>query len=587
MATNSINTSGISVGPDGKISFSGISSGIDSKALIDAQVKARRASAVKLETGITKNNTLVKAYGELKTLTSKMTTALDKLRGSTAFTTTDVFKAKTASGTTAALPGAPAGYTPSSINDLMVASIDSKAAVGNHRISIKQLAQAHQLRGDVVTDKTTALGQSGTFTINGKTITMAATDTLLDLRSKINSAGAGVNATVVSGSATENYLVLTSSKTGEDNAIDFGGGNAITDALGLTAGGAVKTELQQAKNAILDVNGITGIERSSNTVSDVIEGVTLNLTKADAFTEITLKIEPDLNAVKTAINDFAVAYNELKTYISDQRTAKDRNDDGVIGADEFGPLAFDSTLRSMSSQLGQMVSTEMASASDGFRSLSQIGLSLNAESKLQIDDSVIDAKLLGGVDNIRKLFVLDYSSSDARLTLQGRSSSTASGTYYVNIAGTDGTGAVTTANISSTAGTGLGGAANGSLSPTGSTLTATGTTPASGLSMYFSAGPNAAATDQIQVTVSRGLADLFYDVFEGASRATTGQLDVQVTQLQQQNTDYTSRIQTIDARIDVFRASLERKYVAMETSLARLEQLRNRIQQYADSLGAK
>ena len=125
MATTSlsgINTSGITVGSDGKVKVSGLSSGIDSQALINAAITAQRVPAVRLENSITKNNALISAYKDLKTKVTAMTSALDLLRGNPQFQSDNVFKQKVATGTTAAGAGAPVGYTPSSIDSLMVAS---------------------------------------------------------------------------------------------------------------------------------------------------------------------------------------------------------------------------------------------------------------------------------------------------------------------------------------------------------------------------------------------------------------------------------------------------------------------------------
>jgi flagellar hook-associated protein 2 len=582
-----INTNGISVGNDGKVRISGFSSSIDSKAIIDAQIAARRQPAVRLETRITQNTTLASAYGELKTLTGGLASSLNALRSAPG-SSVDVFNNKTATGSTAAAVGAPGGYVPSGINNLLLTSIGANAQNGTHTIKIQQTARAQQIRADAISSTAASLSSlgipTGSFTLNGKTINLSATDTLQDLRAAINTADAGVNATIVSASPTTNYLVLTSSQTGVANQITFGGSNAIPQALGLTtAGAAIQYELTSAQDAIIDVNGVTGITRSSNAISDVLTGVTLNLIKAEPNTEITLKIEPDLNSIKTAIGDFVESFNATRDFYNDQRTAEDRNDDGTVGDSELGPLAYDQRLRDIISRMGLVASTTMDSNADGFRSLSQLGITMNSEFKLQVDDAALDNRLLSNVGEVKKLFGFSSTTSDSRLTVVNRTAATQSGTYYLNIAGTDGSGNITSANVRTTAGSGAGGAGDGSANVTGQSLTANlgGST---GLNVFFAGGPSLGPIDDIAVTVNRGIADSFYDFFNDQSRNSVGALDVAVNELNLQNSDYQSRIETIDIRLEFLRASLEARFVRMETALAQLESLRSTIQSYTDGL---
>ncbi len=578
--TNSIvNTSGITTGSDGKVRVSGFSSGIDWKNIVDTQVKAKRAPAVQIEAKITKNTTQATAYKDLKTKASAVTKSLDALRAAPG-SSTDVFKSKTAAGTTAATPSAPADFVPSGINSLLLTSISSTAQAATHTIRIQQIAAAQQIRSDAYTSTTDTLVSqgvtAGTFSLNGKTITINASDTLQDLRASINSADAGVTATIVSASATSNYLVLTSTKTGVDNEMDFAGGTTTSDNLGLTAAGAVKFELTEAKNAILDVNGITNIERSSNQIEDILTGVSLSLLKAETNTNITLKIEPDLNKVKTAIADFVTAFNAMRDYVTEQRTASDRNEDGTTADDELGPLAYDQRLRDLGNRLGTLAATSVDSNTDGYRSLGQMGITLNEDFKLEIDDTIVDSRLLADVDSVKTLFGLTTSSSDSRVTVLSRTGDTVAGTYYVNIAGTDGSGNITSANIQTTAVTGNGGANDGTATISGQQITgATGS--ATGLKLFFNGAASLGAVNDVSVTITRGIADLFYDGFNDATKATTGSLDTAVTELLTQNEDYTKRVKDIDTRLETYRAQQEYKFTLMETALAKLESLRSTI----------
>lgn len=568
MATSGISSTNFTVGSDGKLNVGGIASGIDSKAIIDALMKARRQPAVQMETKVTVNTTKISALTDFKSKVATVVTALDKLRGNPG-STTNVFNSKTISGTTAASSG-----TPSDIDSLLIATVSSTAQNMTHTIKINSLAAAQQVRSDSFSSTTTALSTlgvtTGTMTLGGKSITVSATDTLLDLKSKINNAGAGVTATIVSSDATTNYLVLTSTDTGTANAMTFGGTAALNSTLGLTQanGTTVKTQLVAATNANIDVDGITGITRSSNSVGDVLDGVTLSLLKAEVGTTITLKVEPDLSAVKTAMNDFVTAYNTVRNYVTAQRTPSDLNDDGVIEDNETGPLAYDQTVRDTLAKLSALAATSVTGGADGYASLGQVGIVMQADYTLKLDDSVLDSKLLTGVESMRTLFAFGSSVSDSRVTVLARGASTVAGSNALVVTGTDSSGNVTGATWNGVA-----------MTVSGRTLTA-----ADGTTLFFNGGANLGTVSGINVDLKRGLADQFYDFFNGLTQASTGTIDTQVLQLQTNNKDFQDRIDVIDSRLEVTRKALEAKYTAMETAMAKLQTLQQTIQSFSDSL---
>lgn len=428
MVNDLINTSLISTGQNGQVRFSGLSSGLDVQGIINATVDARRAVTVQpIEDKVTLTNSRIDAFTTLKGLTGDFTSVLDKLRGSNSFFSEDVFDTRLAFATSKAAAGAPVGHSPSNATDLVGVTAAKNTATASHSVIINQLAAAHQVRSDALTSKTDTLDSqgitAGSFSINGSSISVSTTDNLIDLVSKINNANIGTNASIVSADATTHYLVVTSEDTGLTNTIDFAGGTATSDSLGLTNGGVVKNELVSAQNAQLTVNGITGIERESNEIDDVLEGITLSLFAAEADTEITIDVEPDLNAVKTTIAEFVEGYNALREFYNEQRSEIDRDDDGE---DEFGVLAFDGTLSQIINRLGGIAAQEVNQLPDGFRSLGQVGVTLSSDYNLQIDDSIIDNKLLTDIDAVRRLFAFDFNSSDSRVTYLDKTEATQS-----------------------------------------------------------------------------------------------------------------------------------------------------------------
>lgn len=568
--TNSVlNTTNFTVDANGKLKVGGISSGLDTDTIIEGLMKARRLPAVNIETKITTNTTKISALNDFNSKVANVTTALNALRGNPG-NSANVFDSKKISGTVSAVSG-----TPSDIDSLLIATVDSTAQNMSHTIKIEKLAAAQQIRSDAYTSTNTALSTLGVtpgdFTVGGKTITISSTDTLLDLRSKINNAGAGVTASIVSADANTHYLVLTSSKTGTANALDFSAGGALTDQLGLTANGGadIKNELVEASNAEISVDGISGIVRSSNEINDVIPGVTLSLLKAEPGTTINLKVEPDLSSIKTVIGNLVTAYNEVRAYMTEQRTAADRNDDGTVGDNEYGALAYDQILRDIVSQLGEMAAATVEGAPDGYSSLSQIGIVMKSDYTLSIDETILDSKLLTNVEGIKDLFTFKSSVSDSRITVLNRGSDS-NGTNALVITGTDASGNVTGATWNGVA-----------MTVSGKTLTAE-----DGTKIFFNGGPNLGTVSGLSVTMSSGLADRFYGYFDETSRASTGTIATQISDLQLQNTDFKDRVDVIDARLAVYRVSLEAKYTAMEVALAKLKTLEDTIKSYTDSLNS-
>ncbi|TKW60700.1 MAG: hypothetical protein DI628_07325 [Blastochloris viridis] len=567
--TSVLNTTNFTVDANGKLKVGGITSGLDTEAIINGLMQARRQPAVNIETKITTNTTKISALTEFNTKVANVTTALNALRGNPG-NSANVFDSKKISGTVSAVSG-----TPSDIDSLLIATVDSTAQNMSHTIKIEKLAAAQQIRSDAYTSTNTALSTLGVtpgdFTVGGKTITISSTDTLLDLRSKINNAGAGVTASIVSADANTHYLVLTSSKTGTANALDFSAGGALTDQLGLTANGGadIKNELVEASNAEISVDGISGIVRSSNEINDVIPGVTLSLLKAEPGTTINLKVEPDLSSIKTVIGNLVTAYNEVRAYMTEQRTAADRNDDGTVGDNEYGALAYDQILRDIVSQLGEMAAATVEGAPDGYSSLSQIGIVMKSDYTLSIDETILDSKLLTNVEGIKDLFTFKSSVSDSRITVLNRGSDS-NGTNALVITGTDASGNVTGATWNGVA-----------MTVSGKTLTAE-----DGTKIFFNGGPNLGTVSGLSVTMSSGLADRFYGYFDEISRASTGTIATQISDLQLQNTDFKDRVDVIDARLAVYRVSLEAKYTAMEVALAKLKTLEDTIKSYTDSLNS-
>lgn len=226
----------------------------------------------------------------------------------------------------------------------------------------------------------------------------------------------------------EHKLVLTSKKTGEDGemTIKVTGDTAVQDAF------KAATDVTKPQNAIVWLNG-NEVERSSNTIKDLITGVTLELREvsekdpdADAssphpFKTESLTITEDTSKVKTLIEEFVNNYNGYLSTVSSatKYTAPDRdsNSDALPQPDPTnGALFSDGSLRRLTSQLKATVGGEYRDVGDVITSLGRLGITVTFDGKtgddrsgalgtLTIDSKKLDAALKDNPKEVEALFL--------------------------------------------------------------------------------------------------------------------------------------------------------------------------------------
>ena len=253
MATD-LNLNSLTVDQSGRPSFSGLGTGIDFQGTIEKIIEAKRLPIDRIEQRITDNQAKVAALEDLRTFALGVKTAVEKLRGKVSFDRSgDIFEAKQAFATTSRADS----QAPSAAENLAAITVTNAAQATSHSVEVQQIATAHKLASNsIIAGIDDPLGLAGSFQIDGQEITVAATDTLLGLRDRINAANAGdeptgVTASIVSISATEQVLILTADATGTDGAITLAdSGGSLLQGLGVIDGaGAFENELQTAQNA--------------------------------------------------------------------------------------------------------------------------------------------------------------------------------------------------------------------------------------------------------------------------------------------------------------------------------------------------
>ena len=267
---------------------------------------------------------------------------------------------------------------------------------------------------------------SGTVTLD------AGSQSLQGIRDAINKANIGVTATIVSDGGDNPYhLVLTSNKTGAKSSMKIGvdgvngqpGDPAIAALLGHDSGGVQGlTQTSAAQDTLLNMNGID-IRSSSTTVTEAVQGVSLDVT---AVGSSTLNVSRDTASVSGAVNNFVKAYNDLNKTISGLTGYNAESKTG-------GVLQGDASVRSIQSQLRRQLGAAVEGLGGKLTTLGQVGISFQKDGNLAVDSSKLNKAITENFAEIGGLFAAMGTATDGMIKFDKSGASTKPGTYGVNI----------------------------------------------------------------------------------------------------------------------------------------------------------
>ena len=267
------------------------------------------------------------------------------------------------------------------------------ALSGSHEIAVTQLAAAQRNKSSEFSASSQSLNSGSGFDIsvasNGKTHTIsigAGLDTPSGIAAAINASGTGFTATLVDTDTDgNNYRLVIQGPSGEDNAFTV----SSTPNLGFHASG---NQLTTAANARFTVDGIA-IERASNTVSDAITGITLNLNAVASG--ISLQVVSDTSTLKTKLQDLVSVYNDMQIALTE--LGNPDSDEEEVG----GALSNDlSLLRTVRDAMYDAISTVSSTPSGGVNSLMDLGIELTRTGKLSFNESTYDTVALNKFSDI-------------------------------------------------------------------------------------------------------------------------------------------------------------------------------------------
>lgn len=305
-------------------------------------------------------------------------------------------------------------------------------------------------------------------------------------------------------------------------------------------------ELQAGGDATVVLDGVT-LHPSSNTVSDLIPGLTLNLKKEASDTTITLTVRRDDEGIKGKVVEFINAYNETIEAINAQLTYNPDSESSQA------PLFGDGTLRSLKAALAATVLGSIPGASSDFSTLGMAGLSLGKDGKLTLDESRFQEALTNRFEDLRALFSVTWSSTNSHLTYVQHTKNTQAGTYNLTVTNLDP----------------LGGYFEepGDAQVEGEYLTAL-SGDANGLMVRYTGSETGSVGS---LTLAFGVAELLRRRLDAVTDPVSGYLAEKDRAIQDTITTLDRRIETMEDRLEQRMAILERKFIAMETALSKLQ----------------
>ncbi len=340
---------------------------------------------------------------------------------------------------------------------VFTATADSTANVGSYSVEVSSLASNQKLTTDdnKKADTTSSIGTGtltfdfgtisggtlsagkytgATFTSNGagaKTVTIDSTnDSLSGIRDAINSADIGVTATIINNGdpSTPYILSLTSENIGLKNSIKISvSGDAALDTLLANdpAGTQNLDETVTASDSAFLVDGVS-ITKSSNVVTDVVEGVTLNLLKTNVADAKTLSVSRDTSTVMGSVGSFVASYNAVKAAI-DELTVYDpvTNINGLLQGD---PATI-----SIETKINRILTSSVKALTGSLTTLTDVGISFKVDGTLGLDSAQLQTAIDNNYNDIAGVFIAQGRPSDSLIQYVSATDKTESGDYAVNI----------------------------------------------------------------------------------------------------------------------------------------------------------
>jgi flagellar hook-associated protein 2 len=365
----------------------GAGSGIDVKGLAQSLVDAEKTpKKERIEEKIAKTEAKITGFGAVKFALSELKTAFAKINDASDFNSIQ-----------------PSNTQPSAFG----ITASSTAESGSYSIEVLQTALAQRTSSSTFADRGTSLNGGAAFRLNlaiggvSKGAIEVVNPTPAGMVSAINGAKLGVTAQLINTGNGFNVVVTGQTGATQNFSLTSDNRSGSTPVVPV-AGVSFATSLQTATDASFKVNGLT-VNRSSNTVNDVIEGVTLDLF-ANTTGTARLDLNRDTKGIKDNIKGLVTAYNDFEETL---KVLGDRTSE----VEEFGgALAGESLLQSVRNQVRALVTNTSSTPGTTIRAARDVGLSLDRFGKLNLDEAKLDAALQNNFTQVSTMFTAGTSN---------------------------------------------------------------------------------------------------------------------------------------------------------------------------------
>ena len=385
------------------LSVPGIGSGLDINSLVERLMTVERQPLTALATKKGMIESKISALGQIRSSLDALKTAAQRMTTQDKLLTLKTTVADTSIATVSTSNSA----TPASF------SLEVEQLASAQKLSSPEFASASSSLGNAAGSVTIEFGtySAGVYTLNPDraafTVNVeAAKMTPEGIRDAINQANKEVSASLVN-SGTGVMLVLTNAKTGANQHMrltvsDPDGNN--TDNAGLSqlaynpaasvGNGKNMSERVAAQDARVKIDGIS-ITSRTNTLDQSIAGLTISLLKTNDDSPTTMTTTRDDSQVKTAVNSFITAYNNLNKLVRDLTKYDATNREAAI-------LNGESTVRNVLSQVRGLLSKQYGSTS--LPTLSELGITTQSDGSIRLDATKFDSTFSSKRDAVVALF---------------------------------------------------------------------------------------------------------------------------------------------------------------------------------------
>jgi len=368
------------------ISALGAGSGIDVKALAESLVEAERAPRKEIiDSKIAKSESKISGYGAITFALTTLKTAFEKLNDASDFN---------AVTTSNSQPG------------IFGVSTDSNAKAGRLSVEVTQLANAQTTTSNSSFAASNSTLNSGAafglyLSTNGGPETQINVNTTTPdgIVAAINGANLGVSAELIQ-TNTDEFKIVVTGQVGANQAFnlrsDDGNGNPVANV-------SFSTNLQTASDAIFKVNGLN-VTRSTNTIRDVVDGVTFELYDTNTGNPATVGLVQNTSSIKSSIQELVSAYNDFEKTMS---ILVDRKSE----VEQYGgALAGDSLVSSIRNKIRSLISDNSSTPGDEVKAARHVGISFDRFGKMTLDEAKLDSTLSSNFADVVTMFSADTNN---------------------------------------------------------------------------------------------------------------------------------------------------------------------------------